>query len=181
MTKTKCQGVTVHGRLCRKDALPGLEVCRVHAGTDDLPMNQVRQLAELKQQILDISDLEELRQVELLVVNAVLDGSIDKIAANAIAGLLKHQAELITKLKPPETGLEEQKRQAILNLSVNMPLGEAWNLMQNFTRGMAALAKKTEEPKAIEAEVKVLDGSENVNSVSTQGVPEAATSPEEIF
>lgn len=106
-------------------------------------------VADVKDKIIAIKDLDSLREAEQSVMLGLIDGSIDPKAAGGITQLLKHQAELLTKTKPTET-IGVQGRQNLIKLSTEMTPDQAWQLMQNFGLNFARL--KTDTQRAIDVE-----------------------------
>ena len=140
-------------------------------------------LRDIKQKIMDIKDLESLRQASLAVITGIIDEVIDSKAASSLAQLLKHQAELLEKTKPKEELLDNSGRDRLIEIAIKMPTSEAWRLMQDFTGGMAKLAKQAKAITMNPQEDVIIDvrPSENTDNERSGGVQTPDCDPGEIF
>jgi hypothetical protein len=103
-----------------------------------------QRLELIKASIQTIDDLESLRQAELLVINGLIDETICEKRASAIAQLLKHQAELISKRKEGGDVLDPTKRDALIKISVEMSGDDCWELLSDKTSALKRLMARAE-------------------------------------
>lgn len=148
---------------------------------------------ELLDMIPAVENLEQLRKMELKIIDGLVTGVIDPKCGSSVAALCKHQAELIEKLKPKEEKLDETGRQAAINISIQMKQEERWSLMQDFTGGFAKLLKEAQqktitipaEGAGFESQLAQITmergNAENKDSERPAGILEEAGDTEEVF
>lgn len=85
-------------------------------------------LERIKKIVLDIKDLETLRIAEKVVLNGLIDGTIDPKAGGACSQLLKHQEVLIKDLKPGDNDWSIKDRMQMNIYVENLSINDAWTL-----------------------------------------------------
>lgn len=139
--------------LSRKEAKKAAELKLKRAQREEI------QSERLTEAILEIQDLESLRRLELMILQGLVDGSIEGRAGSSIVALLKHQQDLLTK-----TALERREylspneRQHAMQRAEDMTVNEMLTLLGDFKHGMKVLAKQARaDAAAIETEVRVIE------------------------
>lgn len=208
----KCIGVNTDGALCSRNASRETGYCPQHdpkktqeqkKRSNELVLRREeedRQQRILERQeyelslddalarIREIKDLDTLRKAEQSVALGLAKGSIDPKAGSPICQLLKHQAELLEKTKPPSEKLDEGTARNLLKMSAEMTLAQMWGLMQDFTGGFARMKHEatkaiTEQP--VDAEViQVEDKRERISNGDRErktGIPTSGQCETDVF
>lgn len=175
-----CIGSKPNGDYCRKKGSRETGYCD---GCDPSKNSDVSISQELLDSIPKVETLQDLRKLELLLLDGIVTGAVDSRAGSSIAALCKHQAELILKLLPKGEKIDGEGREALIEISLRMSDREAHTLMQDFT-GQFGKLLTTNQNKVIDVptiEVKDDRRTDDEGAQRADGIPESAAASEDIF
>jgi hypothetical protein len=118
------------------------------------------QTENIREAILEINDVESLRRLELLVLQGLIDGTVDGRAGSSIVGLLKHQQELLRETEgTSKDNLSASERDALLRRAGEMSLNDMLETIGDFQHAFKRMTKQAKiDAQVVEAtEVKVID------------------------
>lgn len=180
MTTTYCIGTKTDGSFCEKRAKAN-GYCLDHdpAKKRDLEKEQKQQQREeaaresarkakydqrreifekdLNEMVLECNDLESLRRLELKIMKALIDGTIDDPRIGSpVVQLLKHQADLIEMVKPDDGLKNAGQREIAIMIAMKMPAEQQLQLLGDFAQGMKLIEKQA-KTEAIEVSYKLIE------------------------
>lgn len=113
---------------------------------------------EIKDKILEITDLEGLRRLELKVLEMFVsvDCSIDARFGSAIVQLLKHQADMLQAVKPDEGLKGAGQREIAIQIALKMTPEQQLMLLGDFAQGMKLIEKQAKS-EVVDISYKVVE------------------------
>ncbi len=101
---------------------------------------------DLKHMILECRTHEDLRKLELKIMEGLIDGSIaDPRVGSPIVQILKHQEDLLDRAAPDKDDLKPHEREKAIKIAISMSEDQMLALIGDFAHGLKNLVRQAKE------------------------------------
>lgn len=164
-----CSGTNDDGSLCGNKARKSgfCAKCDPHAAEEEKRKQRSLE-AEKKQKedqaqeifeqntlnmIAECQTIEDLRKLELKILEGVVINRIDSRAAGAIVNILKHQEDLIDRKHQGSDELKDNERERAVRKSKEMNTDQMLGLIGDLAHGMRKLIKEAKAEEAVTIDI----------------------------